>query len=197
MSRSLSKYRVYILCEDTVQYHFIRGFLLAQGIKSNRQIFLFTDLPEGSQSAEQFVRENFLDGFRAYARNQENVLFVVAQDIDFIDRKPEDARREMESILKDNGLEGIKKTDKLLLIYPKRNIETWFEWLQMEHLQNTVDESRDYKLKHRHAKPKELGEKASKLFDKGDPDICDSAPASIVYACKGFADLCLVLEDMD
>ena len=193
MSRSLEKYRVVVLCEDRTHYHFIRGFLIAQGIRESRQITLFKGLPEGRQAGEQFVRENFAEGFRKYASSDENVIFVVIQDIDQGYKTPESAKQEIYATLQEDERRGIHKADKLLLVFPKRNIETWFEWLSQESQHNAVDESTDFKLKHKEAKPRKMGERASKLVDMHEPDICGTAPSSMLHACKGFADLCEAL----
>lgn len=187
MTRNLSDYRVVVLCEDKFHYYFIRGFLMTQGV-NDRKITSPYSLPEGRQSGEQFVRENFVDGFIKYARSQENVLFISMQDIDRVARTPVEARGDFERLVHDKGLGNIGLGDKLLLLFPKRNIETWFEWLQKEHPRSVVDENQDFKQSHRHDKPAIIGKKAGELYSrsKGDGSICTNAPDSILHACGEF-----------
>ena len=91
MARNLEKYRVRVLYEDRKHFDFIRGFLLSQGVKNARRFFDI-ELPEGTQSGEQFVRERFISEFQKYARSRENKMLVVVQDIDRDEKMPEDVK---------------------------------------------------------------------------------------------------------
>jgi len=195
MARNLEKYRVRVLCEDKAQYSFIRGFLTCQGIESDRRILPCRDLPEGTQSGEQFVREHFVNDFREFARGRENVLLVVVQDIDRANRSPYDARNELNALVQSAGMNGFAETDKLLLVFPKRNIETWFEWLLQTAPRSPISEVEDFKLRNIRAKSSKLGRNASDLYIKSLSDLtaCENAPDSLANACENFRALSEVL----
>jgi len=168
---------------------------VGQGVESNRRIQSCRDLPEGTQSGEQFVRENFVNDFRKVARGRENVLLVVVQDIDRANRLPEDARNDLNGLVQAAGLSGITATDKLLLVFPKRNMETWFEWLQQTLPRSPVSEKEDYKLRQMRAESGKLGKNASDIYTEGlsNPLVCENAPESLSYACESFRALSEVL----
>ena len=195
MARNLEKYRVRVLCEDKAQYSFIRGFLTSQGVESDRRISPCRDLPEGTQSGEQFVREHFVNDFREVARGRENVLLVVVQDIDRANRSLDDARNELNGLVQAAGMNGFAATDKLLLVFPKRNIETWFEWLQQTPPRSPISEEEDFKLRHLRAKSGKLGKNVSDLYTKSltDPSVCENAPGSLADACENFRALSEVM----
>jgi hypothetical protein len=195
MARNLEKYRVRVLCEDKAQYSFIRGFLKSQGVESDRRIYPCRNLPEGTQSGEQFVREHFVNDFRDIARGRENVLLVVVQDIDRASKSPDDAKKDLNDLVQAAGMNGISATDKLLLVFPKRNIESWFEWLQQTPSRSPVSEEEDYKLRHMRAKFGKLGKTASDLYTQSlsDSSVCKNAPDSLGYACESFKALSEVL----
>ncbi|MDR0765184.1 MAG: hypothetical protein LBE65_06325 [Synergistaceae bacterium] len=61
-----------------------------------------------------------------------------------------------------DGLQTRNPSGKVLLMIPKRNIETWFEWFETRAADGeTVNETDDYKQKHRNAKPKQYGENSA------------------------------------
>jgi hypothetical protein len=186
MAREYEKYRVNIICEDKEHYYFIRSFLSSQGFNKYK-IHTPYGLPEGSQSGEQFVREHFTAGYQAYARGKENTLLVVMQDVDKPDKEPEDIKNKYKQLLDEQ-----KATDKLLLVFPKRNIETWFEWLGQTPPRTEISETTDFSQKHYNAKPAAVGSAAGALYSKSHtaPSVCDNAPNSLIYACGEFENLC-------
>ena len=191
MAKNPMHYRVRVLCEDNNHYHFIRSFLGTQGFNERRIVTSF-DLPEGSQSGEQFVRQHFAGEYKEYAHGEENVLLVVMQDIDTAHRQPKDAMDEF------NKLVGgtIAVSDKLLMAFPKRNIETWFEWIKHDPPRVAVNESMDYRQKHFGAKPARLGKEAGAIYNtsRNDASVCDNAPASLLHACNEFVRLCDIIR---
>ena len=191
MSNNLAKYRVRILCEDRTQYEFMRGFLTDQGIVSNRRILPCCPFPEGTQSGEQFVREHFVDAYNTYACTQENVLLVVVQDIDRRHRSANDARNALEKLVQETGAGGLSAPDKLLLVFPKRNIETWFAWFMQDPPAEHVSEDTNYKQRHMKLPSGKLGKRASALLRESliDPTVCTTAPESLVDACERFRNL--------
>ena len=195
MAKNLERYRVRILCEDKAQYEFMRNFLTNQGVINNRRILPCLQLPEGTQSGEQFVKENFSSEYQKYTRAHENIILVVVQDIDKRYSTFEEAKNAFEIIIRSEGLNGFTSSDKLMLVFPKRNIETWLEWLKQDYPTRTVSEDNDYKMRNRDLPFGKFGKHASDLYTKSlnDSSVCDTAPKSLVSACEEFKNLCVKL----
>ena len=193
MKQTFEKYRVRVLCEDRCHYDFIRGFFISQGVEGNRKFNLCADLPEGKGSAEQHVKKHFYSALRSYARSGENIFLIVALDADTSDSK--EILQLLNGIAQENGGDEIKDSDKLFLMLPKRNIETWFEWFDAINTGNvSVDETIDYKQRHKKAKSQKYGENFSKMYmeylGKNDKSTCELAPPSLQLACDDFAKFC-------
>jgi hypothetical protein len=122
-------------------------------------------------------------------------LLVVVQDIDRANKSLDDARNDLNSLVQAAGMNGFTATDKLLLVFPKRNIETWFEWLLQAPPRSPISEGDDYKLKHKRSRSGKLGKNASDLYTKSlsDSSACENAPDSLANACERFRALSEVL----
>jgi hypothetical protein len=195
VAHNFDGYHVWVLCEDKNQYYFIRDFLHYQGF-DKRRIKTARELPEGRGSGEQFVRLNLIKCASDYIRRNERVLLVAVQDTD-PRRTPAKARDDFREILREGKMEWIEESGQLLLIFPKRNIETWFEWLVQEP-KRTVDEDTDFKMKHQEAKPGQIGKRAGELYvsSRNDNAMCQNAPPSLAFACEEFTSLSNVIEKL-
>jgi hypothetical protein len=141
--------RVVVLCEDQRHYHFVRGFLAAKGIRSNR--IRPRMAPPGGGSGEQFVREQFPRELKAHRSRHGNVLLVACVDQD---RSGQDRADELADACAGQAVPVPVNHDRLLILIPARNIETWL--YLVEHA-TEVDETTDYKPRCRGAKPGKLG----------------------------------------
>jgi hypothetical protein len=126
------------LVEDKAHEGFIRGLLDHHGLDGRQVRF---QLPVAGGSGEQFVREQMPRLLRELRtqRHQSNLWAVVVTDGDQLGW-----HRRRESLIKaclDQGLEAPSADDRLMVLIPSRNIETWGWWL----LGNFVDEESDYK----------------------------------------------------
>jgi hypothetical protein len=141
------------------------------------------------------VRENFVSNYCKYARGRENILLVVIQDIDKTNRTPDDAKNDLNMLVREAGMDAFTASDKILLVFPKRNIETWFEWLKKDPPRYEVSEEFDYKLCNKHPESSKLGKSAGDLYTKSlsDPSACENAPNSLIAACDEFNTLCEML----
>jgi len=191
MIRNLDKYRIHILCEDQKHYYFIRSFLLSQGVKNNHK-FDSIDLPEGSQSGKQFVREHFIKDYQKYTRSRENKILIVVQDIDKDDKTFALVKNDYSLLVQKAGLGSINDFDKLLFVFPKRNIETWLVWFGRENINNKINEVTNFKLVNNLISPADAGKRASNLYTKSrtDESVCINAPKSLIFACTEFESLC-------
>lgn len=133
----LSKdYKYNILCEDKLTHCFIRCFLISQGVNARRINAL--PLPAAG-CGEQYVRAQYPKQL-SYLRSTSYVsnILIVAIDADLntcIERQ-----KQLDEACGNAGVDKRSPKDKLLLLVPKRNIETWIKYFDGE----TVDEEHDY-----------------------------------------------------
>lgn len=133
----LSKIHKYtILCEDKQTQCYIRRFLLAQGI-SGRKVFTLPLPADGC--GEQYVRFQFPRYLKALrSRNFDSNVLVVIIDAD--KKALAERKAQLNDACESADVPVRTENDKLLLLIPKRNIETWIKHFEGE----TVDEEYDY-----------------------------------------------------
>jgi hypothetical protein len=157
---SYEKYQYFILCEDKKHFHFIRAFLESKG--AIRQVTLRYGLPDGRGDAKNHINKYYSDAVHDL-RSRSNTILIIVRDADTDGY--------------DSVLDSFKdKTNNTFFIIPKRNIETWFCWLDG----NEVDEDSDYKLRYKKAKPTHFG----KLCAEKITDDCSNAPESLKNTLK-------------
>ena len=120
----VSRVRITLLCEDSQTDAFVRRFL---GHRNFRPRDIRTlPLPAGSQSGEQWVRERYPDELRAIRAARGAYLIVVTD----ADRNSTGTRRvQLEAECDRRGVRGRNDVDPVLVIVPRRNIETWLAYL--------------------------------------------------------------------
>ena len=192
-----SKYRIYILCEDRVQYNFIRGFFEDKGV-SSRKIQTYKDLPNGAGSGEQFVRDNFPYAITAARKNKEQIIYIVIMDVD-PEYSVDDRQRQLNEKLTAEGTDAFSVGDTLMLLLPKRNIETWITWANAASSTEkaNMDETRDYKRGP--CKAKSSGKKISEIEKKmrqGGSCTCENIP-SLILAFKEYKRICERLDSQE
>jgi hypothetical protein len=124
MSRSVN---MVILCEDRQHEAFARRFLKKSGI-STRDLRIEIS-PQGRGSAEQFVRDRYLEELQYYRsrshRVQQALLVIINADKrDVADRINQ---VEQEAVATPDG--GRRDDERVAICVPARNIETWFAYL--------------------------------------------------------------------
>lgn len=128
--------RVILLCEDLQLACFIRRFLKLRGFGPRdirEQI-----APPGQGSGEQWVRNNYpkqLEALRAYGGNAVLIVGTDADNMEVAERV-----RSLDLQCKEQGVAERGADDPVLMIVPKRNIETWFAYLRGE----TANETDSY-----------------------------------------------------
>ena len=131
----MSGVRVTLLCEDSQTDSFVRRFLRRRNVPS-RDIRTLP-LPHGAGSGEQWVRQRFPVELRAI-RAVKNAYLIVVTDADI---GPTQARRaQLEAECEREGIPRRREDDRVFVIVPRRNIETWLAYLDG----SDVDESRSY-----------------------------------------------------
>jgi len=171
---------VIILCEDQGHEIFIRSYLKHTASIKPRNIVTIP-LSGGYGSAEQKVRENFRNQVEVYryraAKLKGGLILVVMVDADNIEVKTRMAQ--LEDLLPDKR----KPDEKILILVPQRNIETWVEYANVAYDKNAaLNITKDYK--HSTQKPadyKVAAEQfAKQICPKGLPK---NAPPSLIIAC--------------
>lgn len=176
----MSGVRITLLCEDKQTDSFVRRFL-------RRRKFRVRDvrtlpLPEGSQSGEQWVRERYPAELRTI-RGRQGACLIVVTDAD--DRSTNDRRGQLEAACREQNVPARTGEDPVVLIVPRRNIETWLAYLDAG---NPVDEDRTYpRLKHE----RDCDRHAETLFNMCHvkQQLDAAAPPSLREACEEYSKL--------
>jgi hypothetical protein len=133
MSRQITD--VLVLAEDKCLQNFAYHYLRTLGVDTRRIRKL--DLPLGG-SGEQYVREKYPEQV-GFCRQRGHRNLVVAVDADL--QTVETRKRQLDDHLQESRRERRTAQERIVLLVPRRNIETWILALQGR----VVNEERDYK----------------------------------------------------
>lgn len=150
-----------------------RYFLQKRGFKKPFRVNI---CPKGTQSGEQYVRQNYPIEVKAY-RSQSSyrsVCLVVIIDADT--HQVVDRLNQLNEALEDDSQERRQDSEKIALFVPKRNIETWLHYIQGEE----VDEENNYPKLPRESDCKPFVEKFADRCSRG---LDEDAPPSLQTAC--------------
>ena len=126
--------RIVLLCEDAATNTFVRRFLRRRQFKA-RDIRTLP-IPHGSQSGEQWVRQKYPSELRAI-RSRQNAFLIVVIDADAYTTQVRRSQLDDECRAQKVPVRGPE--DPVLVIVPRRNIETWFAYLDGISVNETVD----------------------------------------------------------
>lgn len=171
--------KVTLLCEDKQTESFARRFLFHRGF-DHRDI-LALPLPHGKQSGEQWVRCQYPRQLKAI-RSRRGVLLVVIADADSLTVK---ARKdELNQECKKQEVQVRTSKDPVIMAIPRRNIETWFAYLDG----TEVDEKTTYPRLNRigdcHKHAKVLYQMCHERQELAEP-----APPALREACEEYRKL--------
>ena len=127
--------RIVLLCEDAATDTFVRRFLRRRQFKA-RDIRTLP-IPHGSQSGEQWVRQKYPSELKAI-RSRQNAFLIVVIDADTYTTP---ARRSQLDECRNKKIPVRGPKDPVIIIVPRRNIETWFAYLDGISVDETVDYS--------------------------------------------------------
>lgn len=167
--------QIVVLCEDRQQDVFVRKMIEhRKGKDFHRRQVTSRICPKGA--GEAFVRTVFPQEVRTYrSKSFLNICLVVVIDADV--SSVAHRIRQLESALGDQRLEPVRKGEKILILVPKRNIETWIRHFEGE----MVDESISYKKRGNFMDCKPSARAMSLECRSGVPE---AAPDSIKTGCK-------------
>jgi hypothetical protein len=158
-----------VLCEGDMDERFARRLLQSRNVGS-RQVRV-----EKTQwgSGEQFVRERYPVEVRAYRSQQrQNVGLLVLTDAD--EMTVDQRRRTLDMALEQSGQTRREAAERIALMLPKRNMETWV-W----HLcGNVVDEETEYKPRPLPADGSSAGRGALQHLQQAPGDCCPPSLAA-------------------
>lgn len=96
---------------------------------------------DGSGSGAQFVLQRYAEEVKAYRSKADHLSLALITVIDADRQEVQDIHRRLEGQLQNVNIENRKTDERIALLVPKRNIETWIVYLQ----DIPVDEESDYK----------------------------------------------------
>jgi hypothetical protein len=129
---------IVILCEDRQQEVFVRRYLHGLGY-SNRRIRV-APYPAGRGSGEQFVRQNYPKEVKELRRRAKHLHVGLVVVIDADTSTVPQRLQQLDAELQQSGLSPRADDERIALLVPRRNIETWIHYL----LGNPVDEDTVY-----------------------------------------------------
>ena len=168
--------RVVLLCEDKQTDSFARRFLRYRGFSHHEITTL--PLPHGAQSGAQWVRERYPRELRAIRARREAFL-VVAVDAD--NHSTEDRRSELERECAKQDVPERTSEDPVIVVVPRRNIETWLAWLGGD----KVDEETSYPRLRRESDCDPLARNLYRMCHKAQR-LDEGAPPSLIEACQEY-----------
>ncbi|MCE2513479.1 MAG: hypothetical protein J4F37_00430 [Acidobacteria bacterium] len=175
----MSGVNITLLCEDSQTDAFVRRFLRRRNFRG-RDIRTLP-LPAGNQSGEQWVRERYPTELKALRTRQRAYLLVVT-DADVL--STETRRAQLEAACDEKQIPPRDDDDPVLVIVPRRNIETWLTYLGG----TEVDEDTTYP---RLRRERDCAAPAAELYRmcQEAQRLDEGAPPSLREACDEYGKL--------
>ncbi|MDR2869258.1 MAG: hypothetical protein LBV04_02300 [Deferribacteraceae bacterium] len=158
---SFDRYQYKVLCEDKRHFHFVAAFLKIKGANLHK-IMPFKDVSDGRGAGTKFV-DSLFDEVKQFSPTSRTV-FIVVRDVDMADYQAVKSKFANES-------------NNIFLVLPKRNIESWFYFLDHIDKPEALDETIDRKqqLSHKDIKPTTYAKVLCQLLDNPPANL----PASL------------------
>lgn len=172
----MSGAKIVLLCEDSQTNSFVRRFLKRRNF-SNRDIQTLP-LSADQGSGEQRVRAQYPNQLKAIRAKRDAYLIVV---IDADTHTTSQRRDQLDDACRQQNVPARTDKDSVVLVIPRRNIETWFAYLSG----SEVDEETRYpKLK----RERDCAEPARELYEMCHRNqyLRKPAPPSLVETCKEY-----------
>ena len=166
--------QVVILCEDYMHFNFARRYLIQRGIEGRR--IRGNVAPSGRGAGSQYVLNGYpkeVKAIRSRGYLRAGLVAVVDADVCSVQQR----LRQFDDALVESRQSGRVETERIALLAPKRNVETWVFHL----LGNEVNEEDDYK---RHVAPSSLKRAIDAFADVCPSKAADISVPSLRHACK-------------
>jgi hypothetical protein len=166
--------QVVVLCEDFMHFNFVRRFLIGCGIDSRR--IRGEVNPKGRGAETKYVVDHYPAEVKAL-RSKPHIRTGLIAIIDADTTAVSDRLRQLEQSLCENGQPKRGPEERIGLLSPKRNVETWVHFL----CGNPADETTDFKTKVKHSDIPP----AVAAFSEKCPQKCGEIPLpSLQAACR-------------
>lgn len=172
--------QIVILCEDIQQESFIRRFLKkAHGIQDH--LLRVIRAPRSTVSGEQFVRNNYANELKALRQRQHRAKTTLIVAIDADNKEIHDIVQTLNTSCINAGIAQTATTDNVAFIIPKRNIETWIDYLSGK-------EEKTTKTYNKLSKESECQPAVEKLHDLCKKNVTPPPdfPDSLATACSEY-----------
>lgn len=183
---SQRRVQIVILCEDRQQEVFARHFLKMRGFTG---IIRAKICPSGSQSGEQYVRTQYAAEVKAYRQNRNRVSIGLVVLIDADTGTLQERLNQLADSLSEDSQSERRSDEAIAIFIPKRNIETWINYLQGE-VVNEEDSYAKFENNEAFCKPYVENLAAECRSQK----ISENAPESLHVACGELQRLLILLK---
>ncbi len=168
-----------VLCEDEAHALFVYRWLLNRGLKSGE--IRIVPCPAGRGAGTQHVVTSYpgeVSEYRARANHVSSRRLIVVIDAD-TSTVPQ-RLASLEAKLRDAGLAARASTERICLLVPRRNVETWIHFLQEKPVNETDDYSAFYLGDDRAPACENAGRAFNEWLQSAQPP--DGSPPSLVAA---------------
>lgn len=117
---------IIVRCEDLQQHTFIYRCLVKRGV--HRRTIQIKHCPKGKGDAKQFILHEYPKEVKAL-RSAPHVFKVLISMMDADDCTVEHRKRQHDETLDAAGLDRRASEEKIAVLVPRRNIETWIHHL--------------------------------------------------------------------
>lgn len=172
--------KIILLCEDKQTDSFVRRFFGHRNFGGHDILTL--PLPGGAQSGEQWVRKRYPKALRSIRGRQRVVLLVV---IDADANTTQERRTQLDQECRDQKVSPRSSNDPVIVAVPRRNIETWFHFLEHK---APVDETRQYRKLNRESDCSPFAEELHQICHERQ-SLPRNTPQSLKEACREYPKL--------
>ena len=128
---------IIILCEDNAHANFVRHHLKKRGFDPRK----LRPITASSGSGAQFVLQRYAGEVEAYRSKANYLSRALLTVVDADTQEVQHIQRRLEEQLQNVNIQNRRADERIAVLVPKRNIETWIVYLQGD----SVDEESDYK----------------------------------------------------
>lgn len=164
-----------ILCEDLQHGVFVRRFLKQTGRAVVGRITV-RHTPKGRGCGAQFVLDHFPEEVRAFRRQSHHLSLCLIVILDADKLSVQERVRQLEGSLAAAGQSGRTSEERIVILIPKRHIETWIRYLNG----HDFDESTPYPKLALESECMPAVRKLAQVYPHG---IEKDAPDSLQRAC--------------
>jgi hypothetical protein len=126
-----------ILCEDLQQAVFVRRFLIGAGRAEPRAIAI-KHCPKGRGCGFQHVLENFPTEVKAFRSKSSYLTLCLIVVIDADNCSVEQRICQLDDCLRSTGQSLRTDEERIVILIPKRNIESWIYYLMGQEVDETT-----------------------------------------------------------